>query len=353
MIGLIAKKIDESTSALIPEESDDLFTLRRVIKNGDRIIGDTTRVIKQDKDFARPDRGERVKIRVALEVEKISIDEVVDRLKVQGIIVESDNESVSKGSHHSVSLKIGEPLTLIKKSWTDIEKKLVYGKKETGNFLLVAVDTTDCGIGRLTGTHLKLMPNMYSGASGKRYKSKFNVEDFFRDVQGAISSTVREGDEIIIFGPGETKRRLGNFLAESAPLKGHPIRVVDGIDSSGEDGIYSFVRSDTLRQALAKSKIARVSGILDEVMLMVNKKVNKFSMGFGETSRANEAGAVQSLVFSDKIFENQDEDEVIAFLNNVEGKGEEVYAVDSTTDVGLRVSSLGGVVSLLRFSIAG
>ncbi|MDE1764154.1 MAG: pelota family protein [Thaumarchaeota archaeon] len=350
---MITKKIDDSMVALIPEESDDLFTLRRIMQKGDRIIGDTTRVIKQDRDFSRPDRGERIKIRIALDVEKISVDDVVDRLKVQGVIAESDNESVTKGSHHSMTLKIGEPITLVKKKWNDIERKLIFGKKDTGSFLLVAIDTADCGIGRLTGTHLKLMPNLYSGASGKRYKSKFNVEDFFKDVQGTISSTIRERDEIIIFGPGETKKRLGNFLSELPSVKGHEIRVIDGIDSSGEDGIYTFIKSETMRQALTKSKIAKVSAILDEIMLMVNKKINKFSMGFEETSRANESGAVQSLIFSDKIFENQDEDMVIAFLNNAEGKGVEVYAVDSTTDVGLRVSSLGGVVSLLRFSLAG
>lgn len=350
---MITKKIDDNTVALIPEESDDLFTLRRVMQKGDKVVGDTTRVIKQDKDFSRPDRGERIKIRIALDVEKISVDDVVDRLKVQGIIAESDNESVTKGSHHSMTLKIGEPITLIKKNWGDIEKKLIFGKKDAGSFLLVAIDTSDCGIGRLTGTHLKLMPNLYSGASGKRYKSKFNVEDFFKDVQGAISSAIREKDEIIIFGPGETKKRLGNFLSDSSSVKGHNIRVIDGIDSSGEDGIYTFIKSDTMKQALAKSKIAKVSAILDEIMLMVNKKINKFSMGFEETAKANEAGAVQSLVFSDKIFENQDEDKVIAFLNHAEGKGVEVYAVDSTTDVGLRISSLGGIVSLLRFALAG
>ncbi|MDE1816351.1 MAG: pelota family protein [Thaumarchaeota archaeon] len=350
---MITKKIDDNTVALIPEESDDLFTLRRVMQKGDKVVGDTTRVIKQDKDFSRPDRGERIKIRIALDVEKISVDDVVDRLKVQGIIAESDNEYVTKGSHHSMTLKIGEPITLIKKNWGDIEKKLIFGKKDAGSFLLVAIDTSDCGIGRLTGTHLKLMPNLYSGASGKRYKSKFNVEDFFKDVQGAISSTIREKDEIIIFGPGETKKRLGNFLSDSPSAKGHNIRVIDGIDSSGEDGIYTFIKSDTMKQALAKSKIAKVSAILDEIMLMVNKKINKFSMGFEETAKANEAGAVQSLVFSDKIFENQDEDKVIAFLNHAEGKGVEVYAVDSTTDVGLRISFLGGIVSLLRFALAG
>lgn len=350
---MIIKKIDDSAVALIPEESDDLFTLRRVISRGDRITGDTSRAVRQEKDFARPDKGERVRIRIALDVEKISIDEVVDRLRVQGTIVESDNPSVSKGSHHSLTLKIGDAVTLAKKSWSDIEQKLIFGKKDHSAFLLVAIDTTDCGIGRLSGTHLKLLPNMYSGASGKRYKTKFNIQDFFSDVQGAISTLIREGDAIVIFGPGETKKRLANFLAEVPSIKGHKIHLVDGIDSSGEDGIYTFIKSEIMKQTLETSKIAKVSAILDETMSRANKKSNKFTMGFEETARANEVGAVESLVFSDKIFEKQDEDKIIEFLNQVESKGVEVYAVDSTTDAGLRVSSLGGVISLLRFAPQG
>ncbi len=342
--------MDDNAVALIPEESDDLFTLRRVIDRGDRVIGDTSRAVKQEKEFSRPDKGERVKIRIALDVEKISIDEVVDRLRVQGTISESDNPSVSKGSHHSLTLKIGDAVTLIKKNWSDIEQKLIFGKKDTSTFLLVAIDTTDCGLGRLSGTHLKLLPNMYSGASGKRYKSKFNILDFFKDVQSAISTLIRDGDSIVIFGPGETKKRLANFLAEIPSIKGHKIQVVDGIDSSGEDGIYTFIKSDIMKQTLDTSKIAKVSAILDETMARANKKSNKFTTGFDETAKANEIGAVESLVFSDKIFEKQDEDKIIEFLNQVESKGVEVYAVDSTTDAGLRVSSLGGVISLLRFA---
>ncbi|MEO9308147.1 MAG: mRNA surveillance protein Pelota [Nitrososphaera sp.] len=350
---MITKKIDDNSVSLIPEESDDLFTLRRVIDSGDKIVGDTSRVVKQEKDFARPDKGERIKIRVALDVEKISIDDVVDRLRVQGTILESDNPSVSKGAHHSLTLKIGDAITLTKKNWTEIGKKLVFGKKDQGTFVLVSVDTTDCGLGRLSGTHLKLLPNMYSGASGKRYKTKFNIEEFFKDVSSAISTITRDGDGIIVFGPGETKKRLANFLGEIPSVKVHKIQVVDGIDASGEDGIYTFIKSDIMKQTLHESKIAKVSSILDETMARANKKSNKFTMGFEETSRANSAGAVESMVFSDKIFENQDEDKVIEFLNQVEAKGAQVYAVDSTTDAGLRVSALGGVVSLLRFALQG
>ena len=83
---MITKNIDENLISVIPEDSDDLLNLRRIIKENDKVIGDTTRVLKQDKDYSRPDKGERVKIRIALTVEKISLDDVLDRLRIGGKI---------------------------------------------------------------------------------------------------------------------------------------------------------------------------------------------------------------------------------------------------------------------------
>ncbi len=52
---MITKIIDENSISCVPEDSDDLIILRRVIKKGDKIVGETVRVVKQEKDFARPD----------------------------------------------------------------------------------------------------------------------------------------------------------------------------------------------------------------------------------------------------------------------------------------------------------
>jgi len=35
----------------------------------------------------------------------------------------------------------------------------------------------------------------------------------------------------------------------------------------------------------------------------------------------------------------------------VEAKGSKVYSVDTTTDAGLRVTGLGGIISILRFAV--
>jgi len=348
---MITKILDDNSISLIPEESDDLLILRRIIKTGDRIVGTTSRVIKQDKEYSRPDRGDRVKIRIALDVEKISLDNVLDRLRVTGKIAESNNESVTHGSHHSFLIKVNEGFNLIKKHWEEVEKKLIHSKEQKFGFLLIAIDTSDCGIGRLKGTHLELTPNIYSGASGKQYKSNFNIEKFFDIIQRAVFSSLKEGDTIIIFGPGETKKKFSNYIQKTSVGQKHKIQVIEGIDSGGEDGIYTFTKSQSMKEIMSESKLAKVSSIIDEIMYRANKKSRKFTMGFEETKNANQFGAIDSLVFSEKIIQTEDEEKIIEFLNDAESKGVKAYSADSTTDIGLRVTGLGGIVSLLRFPV--
>lgn len=344
---MITKIIDENSISVMPEDSDDLLNLRRIIKENDKVIGDTTRVQKQDKDYSRPDKGERIKVRIALTVEKISLDDVLDRLRIGGTISESSNESVPHGSHHSFIIKIGDGITISKKKWTPVEKNLLVSSNSQVGFVLVAIDTGDCGIARLRGTHLEFIPNIYSGSGGKRYKTNFNIEKFFEQIQQAVSTVFKKGDSIVVFGPGETKKRFVNFIQKSQKYK---IQVVEGIDSGGEDGIYIFTKSQTMKEIMSDSKLAKVSSIIDEIMLLANKKSGKFTMGFDETFNANQIGAVESLVFSDKAIQDN-EQKMIDFLNDVESKGVKIYSVDSSTDIGLRVTGLGGIVSLLRYAI--
>jgi protein pelota len=348
---MITKAIDENSISVIPEDSDDLLNLRRTIKEGDKVVGDSTRVIKLEKDYSRPDKGERIRIRIALNVEKILLDNVLDRLRISGTILESSNELVPHGSHHSFILKINDGITIMKKNWSSIEKNLIESNNKQMQFLLIAIDTGDCGIARLKGTHLEFIPNIYSGSGGKRYKTNFNIDKFFEQVQQAVFSIIKETDSIIIFGPGETKKKIFNFFQKSQRTQKYKIHVVDGIDSGGEDGIYTFTKSQIMKEIMSESKLAKVSLIIDEIMLRANKKSRKFSMGFEETFRANQFGAVESLIFSDKAIQTNDEKQVIEFLNDAESKGVKTYSVDSSTDIGLRVTGLGGMIALLRYAI--
>lgn len=355
---MIVKQSTASNNAyfVVPEDSDDLFTLRRVIERGDYVIADTTRVVKQEKEYGRPDRGERVKVRLSIKVDRIELDASVDRLRIAGNIANTDNELVSRGTHHALSVQAGDMITIDKdRRWQDAELRLL--KKSAGggtaSFLLIAIDTQEAAVARLTGTHVKVIPNIYSGQSGKRYASSprsASLETFFSDTAKTAVSVLGENDKIIIFGPGETRRRFYNAL-DRLGLPKERAQVVDGVDVAGEDGVFVFLRSEKAREVMGQTKMAAVSSILDQVMSMVRRGENKFAMGVKEVAQAADARAVEVVVFSDSVFKTADEDEVVRMLNAVEAAGAKTYAVDSSTDMGLRVSSLGGMIALLRYSL--
>jgi protein pelota len=361
---MIIKEAKESSGKayfVIPEDADDLLTLRRIIENGDYVFADTTRVIKKVKEFARPDKGERIKVRVSVRVESISLDDIVDRLRITGIITNTDNELVPRGIHHSLTVQVGDTITIDKnRKWNDVETNILKRSGNSINFILVAIDAQEAAVAKISGTHLKIIPNIYSGQSGKRYqhaaKNNPNIEIFFDDIAKTIQSMFSAAEEennstIIIFGPGETKRRFYNLLVEKHKLDKGKVSLIDGVDVAGEDGIFVFLRSPAIKEAMSSSKLATVSSILDEIMRLVHKGYAKYAMGMQEVSNAASIKAIEYLVFSDSIFKTTDENDVVKLLNLLESQGAKSFAVDSSTDIGWRVSSLGGIVALLRYSI--
>jgi protein pelota len=359
---MIVKEVTNSSDKayfVISEDADDLFSLRRIIEGGDYVIADSTRVIKQVGEYARPDKGERIKVRVSIRVENISFDHSIDRLRIAGIITASSNELVSKGTHHSLTLRVGDSITLDKgRKWSDLEINILRKSGDAAGFILIAIDTQEAAIAKLLGTHLEIIPNIYSGKSGKRYpqavKKDSKTESFFEDIARTISGLLiveKDRFRAIIFGPGETKRRFYNFLSATTDLDKNIFLVLEGIDVAGEDGIYVFLRSSAMKEVMKTSKLASVSFIVDEIMSLVSKGENKFAIGIHEVQNAASIKAISNLVLSDSIFRTAAESEVIRLLNLLEGQGAKVYAVDSSTDIGMRVSALGGVVALLRYAI--
>ena len=353
---MIVKPSGTSPNAffVIPEDADDLFTLRRVVEKDDRIIAETSRVIKQVKEYGRPDKGERVKVRVSIRVEQRELDAAVDRLRITGIITETDNEMVTKGTHHSLSVQPGDTLTIDKeRKWQEVQLRMLKKSGDSASFILVAVDTQEAAVAKVSGTHVKVIPNIYSGQSGKRYQTKNNpnIEIYFTDIAKTVSTIIGENDKVIVFGPGETRRRFFNALVGRQDIQKDRVQVVDGVDVAGEDGIFVFLRSPAMKEVMSASKLAAVSSMLDRVMLMVNRGEAKFAMGMQEVSQAAVMKAIESVVFSDSIFKTADEEQVVRLLNSIEGHGAKTFAVDSSTDIGLRVSSLGGIVALLRYAV--
>jgi protein pelota len=156
---------------------------------------------------------------------------------------------------------------------------------------------------------------------------------------------------ILIAGPGHTKLALANRVA-SDPEMGKNYNVIEGFDLSGSDGVRNLMKFEGFKEVAADSMLVEVQSVVEEVIKRIARGDGKVAYTLPRVRQAAEVGAIESCVVSDDVFSrNLDEQEVVDTLNTVERMGGRVYLCDSSLETGKQVSSFGGVVATLRYSL--
>lgn len=341
---------------LTAESPDDLWTLRRLLGPGDTVVSKSSRVLKREGDYARPDKGERIKVTIALMVEEIALDSSVARLRIRGKIVEASDESVTKAGSHSLLVSPGLELTIKKDHWSPGDTRLLQSSTVSERrFLLVAIDRREAGVGLLSGSHLTIVSTVESGASGKQGtgSKEVDMQPYFGKVLGLLKATWRDGDISVVAGPGNTKLTMENLVRKDPDLRKNEV-LVEGFDLAGADGVRALVKFEGFRKVAKDSILVEVQETVDEAIRRISRGERRVAYTLARVSEAGGVGAVERCVVSDDVFaKNADEDALVKTLNSIEDKGGKVFLVDSTLETGKQVSSLGGVVALLRYDISG
>jgi protein pelota len=338
------------TCSLTIESAEDLWTLRRLIARGDVLVTRSSRAVKHEDEYSRPDKGERVKVTIALSVEEVHLDSSIERLRVRGTITETSDESVNKAGKHSVTLSPGHSLTLRKDKWGLLETTLVRSPGSSSKrYILLAADRRDAGVGTLSGSHLAVLATVESGLGGKMSEEQ-SSKPYFAKVAGIVAQAFRQGDEVVVAGPGNTKNALANVLAQE--LKSHSIRVLEGFDMTGSDGVRSLVKSHEFQEVAKDSELVEMQKLVDEVVKRVSSGDRKVAYTLPRVKEAADAGAVEACAVSDNVFSaGVDEDVLVDTLNTVEAKRGSVHLADSSLEFGKQISAFGGIVALLRYPL--
>jgi protein pelota len=333
------------------ESTEDLWILRRLVSVGDVIVTRSSRVVKREEEYSRPDKGERVKVTVALSVSEVHLDSSIERIRVKGTIIEASDESVSKAGSHSITISPGNSLTLRKEIWTQLDSKLVRSATATSRrFVLVAIDRRDAGVGTLSGSHLSVLTTVESGLSGKMSEEQ-SSKPYFAKVAEIVKHSYRDGDEVVIAGPGNTKSAFLNVLKDELGGKAS-VRIIEGFDLTGSDGIRSLVKAPSFQQVAKDTALVEIQKLVDEAVRRISSGDRKVAYTLPRVKEAASAGAVESCAVSDSVFSSGvEEGEVVEALNTIETKGGSVHLADSSLEFGKQVSSFGGIIALLRYSI--
>ncbi|MDA4128347.1 MAG: hypothetical protein OK422_02635 [Thaumarchaeota archaeon] len=336
-------------SALI-ESPEDLWVLRRLIRKGDVVVTKSSKVVKREEEYSRPDKGERVKVTIALEVEEVHLDSSVGRIRIRGTIKEASDETISRTGTHAQSLSPGHAFTLRKVRWSALDIRLVNSSKNVNKrFILIAIDRREAGVGTLSGSHLAIVASIDSGLGGKMSQEQ-SSEPFFRKVLGVVKETSREGDTILVAGPGHTKLTLGNLLSDD-PSIGKMVRVIEGFDLAGADGVRGLLKFPGFHKVAADSSVVEIQGLVNEAVKRISTNDGKVAYSLPRVREAAVAGAIDRCAVTDFVFSGPTkEDEVVDTMNTIEAQGGKVYLADSSLEFGKQVSAFGGIVALLRYA---
>lgn len=332
------------------ESAEDLWTLRRLIEKGDVVVTRSSRVVKREDEYSRPDKGERVKITVALSVDEVHLDSSIERIRIKGTIVEASDESVTKVGSHSITVSPGHAISLRKERWSSLDTQLLRPPRgSTSRFIIVAVDRREAGVGTLSGSHLSISTTVESGLGGKMGEEQ-SSQPYVSKVAGVVSQIFQDGDRVAVAGPGNFKNAVANQIR--GRLKGAQVSLVEGLDLTGSDGVRAFIKTPGFQELAKDSLVVEMQQLVAEAVRRISTSDPKVVYSLPRVADAAAAGAVESGAVSDDVFSaGVDESRLVEVLNDIERRGGRVYLADSSMEYGKQVSSFGGIVALLRYAV--
>jgi peptide chain release factor subunit 1 len=231
-----------------------------------------------------------------------------------------------------------------------LDDKEIYG--------LVVMDRREANIALLKGKSIIHIFHAKSNVPGKtkaggqsaaRYMRirEDAAKDFYKEIAAAIKDTLFEKrDEvkgIIIGGPGPSKHELIDAGYITGELQKKIIAVKDN-SYTGQFGIQELV--DLSQDVLASEEIAKEKKIMGQFLETLATKPSLISYGKQFVIKALEMGAVENLLLSESL----DENDISTFEEKAQQYGTIVHIISTETREGVQLRELGGYGAILRYA---
>jgi protein pelota len=341
---LLHQNANNNEIKLLPETIDDLWHLYNLIDERDLIFATTFRRKEDKADKLRPDRVEKVRMRLGIRVQKVEFHESEDLLRILGVI-ESGPQDM--GEHHTLMVSPGDDITIIKPEWRtqhfDRIKRAV-ASSERPRLIFVAIEDTDAVIAAVREYGLKEYATITRNPQGKMYDAKSNEAEYLDEVVSKLAM-VLHGEPVIILGPGFTKEALARRIKER--IAGASSVSVVSTGQAGMAGISELMKKGVGGKVLEETRVAMETKLMEQLFTEIGKD-GMFVYGEPQVKTAVEAGAVSVLLVLDTKVRSKSIDEM---LRRVESSRGEFHIISSMHEAGRRLESLGGVAALLRYKL--
>lgn len=327
------------------DNMDDLWHLRNVMEKGDMVYAWTYRTVEVPSDKLRPEKAEKKRMYLGIEVQDVEFHEFSDRLRIKGIIREGEGI----GNFHTLNVEAGDEIKILKNEWRDAQIRIVQDAVKATHTPIVtflAIEDDEALIAVMRQSGVQQVATILGCRSGKNYEDKDRSGEYFGEVLSAISR-IKQGP-LIILGPGFTKESFWKFAKEKNPdLLQYAF--IEHTGHAGITGILEAIKRGAVERIVKEHRISYET-MMVERLLEEMAKDGLAVYGMSETEQALGAGAVEVLLITDNFSRQKKADPLIRLARQTNAK---YHIIGTLHEAGKKLESLGGIAGMLRYKMTG
>ncbi|RLE66254.1 MAG: mRNA surveillance protein pelota [Thermoprotei archaeon] len=351
--------VEEKIIELLLEDREDLYYLALILDKGDIVYSWTWRQIKVDKGTGKAERGERIKVYMGIQVEKVEFQKFTDRLRILGKVVEAPEYLHIKGRYHTISLYPITEVKIIKKELRQLYLKLIdEAVKKTYKNLLICLGDQETAFGILSRGGVEIVLTLFSQIAKKADFKKRSYMDEYREYFTTIVNEIwkflnRERyDRVILAAPRFLQELFQNFLSEKH-RKLLNLMIFLNVEEGGIAGIYELVRREELARLAKELRLDYEKKLVETIFTLLERGNKRLAIGLKEVAQAAKLGAIQKLLITDtKFIELKEKEKLSEILENIEKSRGEIVIISSEYEHGMKLKSLGGIAAFLYFPVS-
>ncbi len=351
---ILKQDTKEGVIEVLPETLDDLWHLSHIVEVGDNVSSKTTRRIQDNTgDKLRSDRGVKKTFFLGVDIENISFHLFTGKLRLTGTITKGPEDLIPLGSHHTVEVKLNIPLTIKKDKWSKytlnrLNQAIEASKKLSAIIVVLEDDVATLGLMRQFG--IEYYGPINGAISGKRIIDKNrnkNIAKFYEKIVESLQKFDNVAN-IVIAGPGFVKNDFYDYLKDKYPELAKK-SIIENIGTGGRVGIAEVLKKGVVEKLMVENRVGSEMVAINNLLEEIGKNSSKVTYGIDETTNAVNMGAVERLLVLDKLIATDNLSNLLEMVENMSG---EVMVISSEHEGGEQLESLGGIASILRYSIS-
>ncbi|MEM4495147.1 MAG: hypothetical protein QXE96_05055 [Candidatus Caldarchaeum sp.] len=336
---------------VVPESTLDLLNVYRVLEPGDVVYAVTSRELKKERRDGSVD-SVRVVVELGVEVAEKSLDPMLKRLDLLGVIRYESRELGLVGKHHSIHVSVGDELTVeSRKNFPRLEAMARY-YREPGvkkGVALVLVDDESLGVYRAEPSGMRVIFHE-AVVEGKREPEQ--RQKALQKIYAAAAEKLGDAGDVYVFGPSITVDEFITYLKREKPNLYQRVKKTGFVSTTDHAGVSELMRGGMLREL--GEEVKAVADVLDveELMRVLATEPGKASLGFVETLNALRMGAVEKvLVSEDFLWSKHMDKNVWELIDGAEAFGASVRVISTGSEAADKLNGLGGVAAFLRYPV--